>query len=262
MTFFQAVVLGIVQGLTEFLPVSSSGHLILFPAFLGWTDQGVAFDAFVHIGTLFAVVWHFRHMLFSLARGAIQKPFLAWNSDRRMILYLFLATVPALFVGFVIDEVLGLEMRSTMLVAFNLFVFALVLWYADKQSKTGGAVAPSGLKAFGIGCAQALALLPGVSRSGITLSAGLFFGLDRKAAITFSFLLSIPIIFLSGGLKILQIVRHDMPVVWSVYMAGAFAAMVSGALAIRFFLRIVERYGLLPFVWYRIALAVFILLFL
>lgn len=259
MSVFQAVVLGIVQGLTEFLPVSSSGHLIFFPRLLGWADQGIAFDAVIHLGTLLAVLFYFRADVRGLLGGG-----------RRITGYLLLSAVPAAVVGFFFGDMIETAFRAPRLVAWNLIGWGAVLGLADVWSKKQESkkarkqLADVRLgETAAIGIAQALALLPGTSRSGITMTAGLFSGLGRKAAAQFSFLMSIPVIALAGGKTMIDLANGGVDSIGTTPLViGFFASALSGFLAISLLMRVVERRSFLPFVLYRFAIGVIILLYL
>lgn len=257
MDYAQAVVLGVVQGLTEFLPVSSSGHLILVPRVLGWPDQGLAFDAAIHLGSLGALLAYFREELRALLSGAL---------SRRLGLALVLATVPAGLAGLLFDELIEANLRSPLVVASTTAFWGLVMEAADRRA----AAPPVGAdpleqvgirRALLVGCAQALALIPGTSRSGITITAGLLSGLDRATAARFAFLLGIPITGAAGLLKVLDLVRQGLSPGEVGPLAGAvLAAFVSGWAAVWFLVNYLRRRSLRPFVVYRVVLAVAIVI--
>jgi undecaprenyl-diphosphatase len=256
MDYTQAVVLGIVQGLTEFLPVSSSGHLILVPRVFGWPDQGLAVDAAVHLGTLGALLAYFRKELLELLSGAL---------SRRLALALVLATVPAGLAGLLFDRIIGSYLRSPLIVAAATAFWALVMAVADRRPAAppaqGEPLEQVGVgRALAIGCAQALALIPGTSRSGITITAGLFGGLDRATAARFAFLLGIPITAAAGLVKTVGLLRLGLAPGEAGPLAGAvFAAFLSGWVAVWFLVNYLRRRSLLPFVIYRLILAAIIL---
>jgi undecaprenyl-diphosphatase len=253
MTYPQAAVLGIVQGLTEFLPVSSSGHLILVPRLLGWPDQGLAFDAAIHLGTLAALLAYFRPELRALASGGL---------SRRIGLLLVLATVPGGLAGLLFDTLIETHLRSALVVATSTALWAIVMAVADRRASPPAAGGGDPLERVGagqalaIGCAQALALIPGTSRSGITITAALFGGLDRPTAARFAFLLGIPITAGAGALKTLHLVRAGIPPGQAGPLAAAVgAAFVSGWIAVWFLVSYLRRRSLRPFVLYRLLLA-------
>ena len=253
MSYLQAIVLGIVQGVTEFLPISSSGHLILVPRVFGWPDQGQAFDAVMHIGTLAALVAYFRTELIALLRGALSP---------RVALILLAATIPGGVAGLLFAKAIETNLRSPMLIAVATAVWGLVLWVADRRA--GHAVAPKGeplehvgwTRGLVVGFAQALALIPGTSRSGITMTAGLFSGLDRATAARFSFLLGIPITAAAGSYKLLHLMRAGVPPgEGGPLVAAVLAAFLAGWLAVWFLVGYLRRRSLTPFVIYRLLLA-------
>lgn len=257
MTYGQAVVLGLVQGLTEFLPVSSSGHLILVPYVLGWPDQGLAFDAVMHVGTLGALIAYFRGELLALVSGAL---------SRRVGLILIAATVPAGVTGLALGPAIERNLRAPAVVAASLVIWALVMWAADRRAAPPADVPGDPLERIGwapgmaVGVAQALALVPGTSRSGITISAGLLGGMDRATAARFSFLLGIPITAAAAGLKGLQLVGAGFaPGDAGPLLAALAASFASGWLAVWFLVHHLKRRSLGPFVAYRLGLAVVIL---
>jgi len=257
-SYLQAVVLGVVQGLTEFLPVSSSGHLILVPHVFGWPDQGQAFDAVMHIGTLAALVAYFRKELVDLARGAL---------SRRVAIVLLAATIPGGLVGLLFSKTIEETLRSPLLIAGTTAVWGVVMWIADRRAHKVDVAMGDPLERVGwlrgllIGCAQALALIPGTSRSGITITAGLFSGLDRATAARFSFLLGIPITAAAGGYKLLHVLRVGVPPGdGGPLVIAVLAAFVSGWLAVWFLVGYLRRGSLTPFVIYRLVLAILIVL--
>jgi undecaprenyl-diphosphatase len=262
----QAFVLGLVQGLTEFLPVSSSGHLQLVPYVLGWPSADLAFDAVVHAGTLLAVLVAFRGDLIALARGVLARPGTTpaeVATARRMTLLLAVATLPAAIAGATLESTFAAAFDSPRLVAGALYVTALLLWGSERlrRRRGGDPGADEGLawrevgmrQGLAVGAAQALAILPGISRSGATIATGMMMGLLRRAAARFSFLLSIPIIL---GSTIVMLPRLSEPTPgalafgpWHVAV-GVTAAALSGYAAIRGLLRLVERRDLGPFAIY------------
>jgi len=257
-SYVQAVVLGVVQGLTEFLPVSSSGHLILVPHVFGWPDQGQAFDAVMHIGTLAALVAYFRVELVELISGAL---------SRRLALILLAATIPGGLAGLIFGQVIESRFRSPLLIAAMTACWGVVMWIADRSARPAVEGSDDPLERVGwarglvVGAAQALALVPGTSRSGITITAGLFAGLDRATAARFSFLMGIPITAAAGGWKLLHVLRAGVPPgEGGPLVAAVLAAFVSGWLAVWFLVGYLRRRSLTPFVIYRLALAAAILI--
>ncbi len=258
MDLIQVTALAILQGITEFLPISSAAHLILLPALTAWEDQGLAFDIAVHVGTLTAVVFYFRRDLQQMTRD--------WGhsllggqttSSARLAWGLLMATVPVGIAGLLLKSVVEQHLRSPLLLAAALIVFGLVLSWTDWRRK--GEQDEYSLTWAGmlfIGCAQVLALFPGTSRSGITIAAALMLGLSREGASRFSFLLSIPVIFLAGALQTWQLARTTVAVDWTALFIGAAIAAVSAYLCIHYFMTFIRRIGMQPFVVYRILLGV------
>jgi undecaprenyl-diphosphatase len=253
--------LALVQGLTEFLPVSSSAHLILVPSLLKWPDQGLAFDVAVHLGTLIAVVAYFRHDIVTL--------FIAWtrsmkpgnmSPEAKLAWGVILGTIPAGLVGLAFKDVIEVYLRSPLVIAATTIVFGLLLWFADKRSKlVRDEYSLSWQDFLVIGGAQAMALIPGTSRSGITITAGLLLGLTREASARYSFLLSIPIIVLSGLGVTKDLLSSTQPVDWTALMLGTVIAAVSAFLCIHYFLAFINRMGMTPFVIYRLLLGALLL---
>lgn len=253
--------LALVQGLTEFLPVSSSAHLILVPSLLGWPDQGLAFDVAVHLGTLIAVIAYFRRDIVTL--------FLAWiqsmtqrvmTPEARLAWGVILGTIPAGLVGLAFKDVIEVHLRSPLVIAVTTIVFGLLLWFADKRSKLARDEYSLSWQDFlVIGGAQAMALIPGTSRSGITITAALLLGLTREAAARYSFLLSIPIIVLSGLGVTKDLVESPAPVEWATLILGTLIAAASAFFCIHYFLAYINRMGMTPFVIYRLLLGAVLL---
>lgn len=249
----QAVVLGIVQGLTEFLPISSSGHLVLVRWLLHWPDQGPSFDAALHLGTVTAILLVFGLELYEIVVGG-----LGGQSDRRrkQLVVLVLATIPAAVIGYFIQDTAE-AIRSPLFIAVLLALFGLLLGLSERLANKKEDPTPS--EGLMIGLAQALALLPGVSRSGITMTTGMTFGMSKRAATRFSFLLSVPIILGAGLFSVMQL-RHSGAVIESEPVVGFLASAISGYFVIRWFLHYIQRRSLWPFVWYRIGLALLVLI--
>ncbi|PYV20027.1 MAG: undecaprenyl-diphosphatase UppP [Acidobacteria bacterium] len=279
MEVFAAVVLGIVQGLTEFLPVSSSAHLVLVPWFLGWKPEGLTFDVALHLGTSAALLAFFWREWVELARegflGILRRDPLG-NAPRRLAWPLALATIPGGVFGLTLEKWIEAHARSPQVIAAMLVIFGLVLLYAERRGKQQRSIEDlSWSDGLWIGLSQALALVPGVSRSGITISTAMLRDARRTAAARFSFLLSTPVILGAGVLQARHLVRAALhPALaastdlgapehlsWAVLLAGTASASVTGFLCIRFFLRYLERHSFVPFVLYRIALAALVLLF-
>lgn len=256
MDFVQIAVLALVQGFTEFLPVSSSAHLVLVPVLLGWTDQGLAFDVALHVGTLAAVLWYFRHELIVMSRDWYRSlRYRQLTHPARMAWAVLLGTIPVGLAGLLFADVVSTQLRSPVVLAWGLIGFGLLLGWADWRGNAQRTEAQMTWKdVLFIACAQALALIPGTSRSGITLTAGLFAGLGRQAAARFSFLLSIPVILLAGGLEGRELMRSAVPVDWQAILLGTLIAALSAYACIKLFLALIQRIGVWPFVIYRVAL--------
>ena len=262
--FVQAVILGIVQGLTEFLPISSSGHLILVPTMLGWDDpfiDSLTFSVMLHLGTLGALLVYFWRewvRLVPAGLATIRDRSFADDPNRRLAWLIVATMLPAIVVGVLFDDFIEANVRTAWTVAILLLVGAAILWLADHVGRTDRRVADLTFpQALGIGVAQAAALFPGVSRAGISISAGRFLGLDRTEAARFSFLMAAPIIAGAGAWEILKLVRDGSDVAIQVgpLVAGMLAAFLSGLAAIAFLLRWLANHPLDIFVWYRIGLA-------
>lgn len=260
MEWWQAIVLAILQGLTEFLPISSSAHLILPSHLLGWPDQGLAFDVAVHVGTLLAVMSYFRHDIVKLMKGFIDSTFFATpNMDGKLAWCIIIATLPAGFIGLCLNGSIEAYLRDALVIATTTTVFGLLLWYADQKTQLTKTLSQIGFRqALFIGCAQALALIPGTSRSGITITAALLLGFDRQAAARFSFLLSIPLILLAGSYKTYELLTTTHPIPWSFIFMGALVSCISAYICIYLFLKLIEKLSMTPFVIYRLILGLFL----
>jgi len=263
MELSQILVLALVQGITEFLPISSSAHLILAPLLLGYADQGLAFDVSVHVGTLAAVVLYFRRELATMTRDLLRSATgrAPATPDSRLAWMIVFATVPVVIAGLLMKGLVETELRSPLVIAATTIGFGVLLWVFDRRGRRVRDEYSVGWRdALVVGLAQAVALIPGTSRSGITITAGLALGLTREAASRFSFLLSIPTILMSGGLVTLDLIRATTPVNWTELSIGAFLAFVTAYACIHYFLKFIERISMLPFVLYRFALGIVILI--
>ena len=259
--WLQVVILAIVQGVTEFLPISSSAHLVLVPVFTDWDDQGLAMDVALHVGTLTAVVAYFRKdiQVVTLAWLAGFKGN-RWGADGRLGWWIVIGTIPVGLAGLVFRDWVAVGLRSPWVIAAALIGFGLLLGYVDWRRRGNRTERELRLSdVLWIGGAQALALIPGTSRSGITMTAALFLGLDRAAAARFSFLLSIPVIVLAGGLEVLGLAMDPAPVNWAVLLGGAIIAAASAYLTIHYFLAFISRLGMQPFVIYRVVLGLLLI---
>lgn len=263
MDWIQVVVLAVLQGFTEFLPISSSAHLILLPLLVAWPDQGLAFDVAVHVGTLLAVLAYFRRDLMRMCRDWLRSLAVRHRvGDSPWVWYLLVGTVPVGLCGLVLNAVGVQGLRSVSVIASTTIFFALLLWWSDRLNRgTRGDDQIGWRDVLIIGAAQALALIPGTSRAGITITAGLALGLKRESAARFSFLLSIPVVALAGLLKALEAWSSQAPVAWDAMFAGTMISFVCAYATIHFFLMLVERVGLTPFVLYRLVLGVVLLAF-
>ena len=260
MTILQALILGIIQGLTEFIPVSSSGHLVIMHKLLGINANGLTFDVALHIGTLIALIIFFHQDILMLTRSLIKK-----SEQTRLAWLLALATIPAMVAGVLLESAAENSFRSVTLVAINLLVVAFIMLAAEryfKKHKHKTSINKTSTKqAIGMGLAQAAAIVPGVSRSGATITAGLFGGMGRVAAARFSFLLGIPII-LGAAIKTLskQDGINQISSELDIFVVGALAACLTGLWAIKFLLGYLAKHSLNLFAYYRIMLALFMLL--
>jgi undecaprenyl-diphosphatase len=257
MSELQILVLALVQGLTEFLPISSSGHLILSPYLFGFADQGLAFDVAVHLGSLIAVVGYFRHDVLRIALGWFGSlvPGNAVTSDARLGWAIIVGTLPVVVAGLLLKSLIEGELRAPWVIAATTIVFGLLLGWADIRAKRTRAIDQIGMRdALLIGASQVLALVPGTSRSGITMTTGLMLGFTREAASRFSFLLSIPTILASSLLVTKDLVEAPGPVDWYALALGVVLSGIAAYLAIHFFLRFIEQIGMWPFVIYRVLL--------
>ncbi|MCW8925068.1 MAG: undecaprenyl-diphosphate phosphatase [Xanthomonadales bacterium] len=253
MTLLQIIVLSLIQGLTEFLPVSSSAHLILGSRLLDWPDQGLVFDVATHLGTLLAVLVYFRRDLAQIAA-----PWLVRGSDdkaRKLGLVLVLASVPAIVAGGMLHNLVESSLRDIRVIAFTTIGFGVLLWWADARCAQHKDLGDINLKTgLLIGLAQMLALVPGTSRSGITITAGRALGFDAGSAARFSFLLSIPVIAAAGAYGVARMIANDTPTDWLQFSLGIVLSALAGWACIAAFLALLQRIGLAPFVIYRLML--------
>ncbi len=257
----QIVILAIVQGLTEFLPISSSAHLVLLPQVLNWPDQGLVFDAAVHIGSLIAVVFYFRVEVKRMLKSWTCS-LMGGKADRDSLLawWVIIGTLPAVVFGFLLQGPIEEKLRTPWVVALASIGFGLLLWYADASGRRTRNEFELNLKdVLLIGWFQVLALIPGVSRSGITITLALFLGLTREAAARFSFLLAMPVIFASGVLQTARMFTEVSPIGWLDLLLGVLLSALSAGLCIHYFLRLIDRIGMFPFVIYRVLLGVTII---
>tara|TARA_B110000503_G_scaffold32336_1_gene52542 strand:- start:2205 stop:3014 length:810 start_codon:yes stop_codon:yes gene_type:complete len=256
MDWIQASIIALIQGITEFLPISSSAHLLFPSLLLGWPDQGLSFDVAVHLGSLLAVIIYLRSDLIAMVLGLYQ-----WQQERRLnpqatlALMLIVATLPAMFFGLILKDWIEVNARMLWVVAVTTFVFGLLLGFADWRSRRQHQMSAMNWRhTIYIGLAQALALLPGTSRSGITMTAALMLGYTREAAARFSFLMSIPIILAASSLISFELATTKVVIAWVPMLIAFVVSFLSAWLCIFLFMRIISRMGMWPFVAYRIVL--------
>jgi len=265
MEIIQSVILGIVQGLTEFLPISSSAHLILLPQFFSWTDPGLAFDVALHLGSLLAVITYFhndlKELIIILWRQLTYQPSTKIHRyNNKMAFWLILATLPGALVGYFLNDLAEHSLRNPSLIAFTLVFFGGWLYWSDKIHSGKKKIKNINLKdTLIIGLAQALAIIPGTSRSGITITAGMLLGFTRTTAARFSFLLSIPIIAGAVIYKVPALFNNGLNLV---VVVGILSSLISSYLAIAGLMKFINQANYRIFFWYRTFLAIIILLFL
>lgn len=248
----KAVILGTVQGLTEFLPVSSSAHLVIIPWLFGWEDRGLAFDVALHLGTLLALLVYYWREWLAMGRAVVS----GGSEERRLLLFLIVASIPGALFGLLFESQAERAFRSPLLIAIATAVLGIMLWWADRNGRTGRTIRDLTLRdAFLIGLSQAFALIPGVSRSGITITMGRALRLSREDAANFSFLMATPIIAGAGLLKAHQLIKNglDIPL-----LSGFVASALFGLLAIALLISYVRTRSYQPFVWYRLGFAALI----
>jgi len=262
---FRTTFLAVLQGFTEFLPISSSAHIILPKELLGWPDQGLIFDVAVHVGSLIAVLVYFRRDIRTLFKAWVSSCMgNAQTADSRLAWYVIIATIPAGLIGFLLSDLVEQYSRSMLLIAFTSIFFALLLYIADRIGKQALSIEQLTMRSsLIVGFFQVLALLPGTSRSGATMTAALFCGLDRKAAAKFSFLLAIPIIAAGGLLEGVALLSSEQASQWGMLLYAIAISGIVSWLCIHYFLRLIDRVGFLPFIVYRVfmGLALFTIYF-
>jgi undecaprenyl-diphosphatase len=265
----QVSFLAFIQGFTEFLPISSSAHLILPSLLLGWSDQGLSFDVAVHLGTLLAVLVYFHRDLLRMALAWLHSLAGQHSEDARLAWLLIFATVPAAMAGLLLNDLVENFGRSALVIGVASIVFGIALQHADSigQGRPVAPATPAKLQrlswrhALLVGCAQALALIPGTSRSGVTMTAALYCGLSRQDAARFSFLLAIPIIFASGVLRALDAEPDIQIIDWGLLGFAVGLSAIVALACIHYFLRLITRIGFFPFVVYRVLLGVALIMF-
>lgn len=272
MGLVMAVVLALIQGITEFLPISSSAHLILVPKLTGWPDQGLAFDVTLHIATSLAICIYLRGDLKSLVSGLYALVFNNKNTAGRvrgegvLALKILIATIPVAVIGLLAHDFIAGSLRSTEVIAISSIFWGVVLWFADRSPGSGKLRSEKGAGGVGwraalfVGFAQAISLIPGTSRSGITITGGLFTGLTRSAALRFAFLLSVPVSILAGGYETLKVFKYGVETPLIFLITGFVVAFLSAYLVVHLFLKLVESFSLKGFVVYRVLLGVLLLL--
>ncbi len=255
-----AVILGLLQGLTEFLPISSSAHLILLPRLMGWSDQGLLYDVAAHFGSLLAVVIYFRGDLRAIIIGWTGSLKGERGGEARLAWSLIIATIPICLAGLLFSVFID-SVREPQVIAGATVVFGLLLWWADRAGRRHRSMDEFNLRdALIIGLFQILAMIPGTSRSGITITAGLMLGLTREAASRFSFLLAIPVILIATGYEALSVTFTGSQVNWLAVAIVILVSFMSAYVAIHYFLKLIERTGMLPYVLYRLILGGIVLL--
>lgn len=256
MTLIQVIVLSLIQGITEFLPISSSAHLILGGRAVGWPEQGLVFDVAAHLGTLVAALIYFRHDIGRMTASCLRAPVTAEDTrNRRLAGLIGLASVPALAAGYFGGGLVEGFLRDARVIAWATIGFGLLLWWADARGRRDVPFeALTWRHALTVGLAQALSLIPGTSRSGITITAGRFLGLDAHGAARFSFLLSIPITAAAGAYGAMRVWQGSARIEWFDFFLGAGLSALTGWACIAAFLALVKRIGLTPFVIYRLLL--------
>ena len=254
MDILHSIILGLLQGLTEFLPISSSAHLILLPKLLGWADQGLLYDIAAHFGSLLALLIYFRKDLSRMTAGWVNSFSNGQNTEANMVWSLIIATIPICLAGLFFHRVVDL-LREPLIIAAATVLFGLLLWWADGSGKRQRRLDDFRLRdAVVIGLFQILAMIPGTSRSGITITAGLMLGMEREAASRFSFLLAIPTILLASGYELFNVSFYGIQVEWAALFTVTVVSFISAYAAIHYFLKLIERTGMLPYVIYRLFL--------
>ncbi len=277
LNIYISVLLGIIQGLTEFIPVSSTAHIRILPAFLNMSDVGTAYTAVIQLGSLVALLYYFKQDLYQFFKESIialknefnrskisdYDPivFQKWNYQAKMPVYLLVGTFPIIIMGLLLKDFIKNQFRSLFVISYSLIIFALILWLADRYGKKNKSIQDINFKlALGIGFFQSLALIPGVSRSGITLTAGLLFGFTRESSMRYSFLLSIPAIALSGFYEFFQDWKELESLGWNSVFWGTFTSIIVSYGVIVSLLKYLRTHNTLIFVIYRIILGITILI--
>jgi undecaprenyl-diphosphatase len=269
MNILQAIVLGFIQGLTEFLPISSSGHLIIIPRIFNWTDQGLVFDVLLHLATLCAVLFVFWKDWLRILKGLWFFKDASYTKERHLFLLIIIGILPAVLVGVLTEDLIASSFRLPLVVGINLIFWGIILGIADILLKKKKILIKeekniSKKKAFFIGIFQAIALIPGGSRSGLSITGGMFSGLHRKIAVKFSFLMSVPLILGAGIFEASSLINQltQPNFNWIFLIVGFLTALISGLMAIKLLMYLAQRNNFLVFVFYRIILGILILIFL
>jgi len=258
--FLQIFFLSIIQGFTEFLPISSSAHLILVPKLFGWDDQGLAFDVALHVGSLLAVLYYFKFEIITIIKDILSSiKFRKSVGESTLGWAVLIGTIPVGLAGLSFNDFISDNLRSPLVIAATTIIFGLALFFSDRKVGIKNESDITIKLAILIGIAQAIALIPGTSRSGITITAALFLGFSRVASARFSFLLSIPVIVLAGGLKTLELIEAKTIVIWSELLLGITLSGVSAYICIYLFLKLISKSSMLPFVLYRLILGIYLL---
>lgn len=254
MSITHAIILGIIQGITEFLPISSSAHLVIAPLFLRNSYQGLTFDVALHLGTLLVIIIYFFKDWLTMLNKALTQP---KSHEAVMFWFIILASIPAAIAGYMLEKTTETFFRNPVIIAIALIIGAIILWFADRKQRLVRAIGDIGLKEIiFIGFAQALAIIPGFSRSGMTIAAGLFVGLKREEAAKFSFLLAAPIILGAGILKISKLEFSELKIY---FFIGLLSSMLAAIFSIRFLLKYLKNANLNFFIAYRIILGLAII---
>jgi undecaprenyl-diphosphatase len=260
--YFQAFWLAVIQGITEFLPVSSSGHLALVPSIFGWSDQGLAFDVAVHVGTLLAVLIYFRQDISLILRDWIRSIFTGVSTIHSKLAWgIAFASILIGMVGVLLEPLVSTVARNPISIAYATLLFGVLLWLADKYGiKQRELDTLSWRDVLVIAAAQVFALIPGTSRSGVTISAGLMMGLSRQASARFSFLMAIPVIVMAGIWQVAGMISHSEEIQWPILLFGTVVAAVVAFVCIHYFLRYLQNFSLAPFAIYRLLLGIIMLI--
>jgi undecaprenyl-diphosphatase len=262
MDLLQVFLLSVIQGFTEFLPISSSAHLIIVPKFLSMQDQGLAFDVVVHLGTLVAIIYYYRETVFLLLKSFFQSIFeLKEVGNSSLAWKVFFSTIPVGIIGILSKDFIESSLRSEEVIAYTSILFGLLLglsvWVNNRYQTLSTSITWSVV--FWMSLFQAVALIPGTSRSGIVITAALLIGLSRDVGVKFAFLMAIPIIALSSGLIIIELFNQPEAVDWIALIVGFVISALTAYLTVYYFIKLLNRIGFMPYVWYRIILGILIL---